>query len=259
MRSILCAVVACALGQAASAAMKTEQIEYKQGDTALQGYIAYDDASEGKRPGVIVVHEWWGHNQHARNQAERLAKLGYVGFAIDMYGKGKLATHPTDAREMATAVRSNPQLATDRFMAAYNYITKHPKVDAERIGATGYCFGGSIILAMARRGVDIDALATFHSALTPIEPSTGKPIKTKILICHGGDDAFIPQADIDAFKKEMADAKADYEFLVLAGAKHSFTNPDADKAGVDGLAYNADADTKSWEAMTALFKKVFGK
>lgn len=259
MRAVMlvCSIVfAC---QTASAALMTESVDYQAGGTSFKGYIAYDDSHAGKLPAVIVVHEWWGHNQHARNQADRLAKLGYIGFAIDMYGEGKVAAHPKDAGEMAAAVRSNPKEAHARFMAAYDFIKKHPKVDSEHVAAIGYCFGGNIVLEMARRGVDLDAVTSFHGALTNLEPGATLNVKAKVLVCHGGDDAFVPQKDIDNFKKEMDAAKADYQFLVLEGAKHSFTNPDADKVGMEGLAYSADADAKSWEAMSALLKRVFGK
>lgn len=259
MRFFVCMLMSAAIAFSASAAIKTEEIIYKQGDASYKGYLAYDDAVAGRKPAIIVVHEWWGHNTHARNQAERAAKLGYVGFAIDMYGEGKTVSHPKDAGEMATAVKSNPKLAHDRFMTAYEYVKTRPEVDADRIAAMGYCFGGSIVLEMARNGVDLDGVVSFHGALIPLDPAAPRNVKAEVLVCNGADDPFITQEHIDAFKKEMTDANAKFEFINLPGAKHSFTSPEADKVGIEGIAYNADADQKSWVAATALFKRVFGK
>jgi dienelactone hydrolase len=255
------AALSLVLGAAAARAeVKTQEMEYKQGDTTLQGFLAYDDAVKGKRPGVLVVHEWWGHNQHARNQAIRLAKAGYVGFALDMYGKGKLATHPQDAQAFMQEAVKDPQVATARFNAALELLKKQPQVDATKIAAIGYCFGGGVVLAMARGGADLVAVATFHGALEPHGPPAEKgKVKPRILVQTGGADPMITAVQVDKFKKEMKDAGAKVEVIVYPKAKHSFTNPDADKAGMDGLAYDADADKKSWDELVKFFKQVFGK
>lgn len=243
---------------AALAAVKTQEVEYKQGDTTLQGFLAYDDAAKGKRPGVLVIHEWWGHNEHARNQAVRLAKAGYVGFALDMYGKGKLATHPKDAQALMEEVMKDPQLVAARFNAALGLLKQQPQVDPEKIAAIGYCMGGSVALAMARSGADLDAVASFHAGLTPSSaPAEKGKVKARILVQTGGADPMVPKAQVDAFKKEMKAAGARFEVVTYPAAKHSFTNPDADKVGMPALAYDAEADRQSWEAMLALLGEVF--
>lgn len=248
-----------ALAGDAHAAVKTKEIEYKQGDTTLQGFMAWDDAAKGKRPGILVVHEWWGHNQHARNQAIRLAKSGYVGFALDMYGKGKVATHPNDAKTFMAEATKDPAVMKARFDAALDVLKKDPHVDPTKIGAIGYCFGGAVVLGMARAGEDLQAVATFHGALATKNPAEPGKVKPRILVMTGGADPNVPPEQVEAFKKEMDAAGAKYQVIVYPGAKHSFTNPDADKMGMDALAYNAEADKKSWAAMLDMFKQVFGK
>jgi dienelactone hydrolase len=222
----------------------------------LQGFLAYDAAAKGKRPGVLVVHEWWGHNQHARNQAIRLAKAGYVGFALDMYGKGKVATHPEDAKSFMVEATKDAAVVKARFDAAREILVKQERVDPARIAAIGYCFGGGVLLAMARAGEDLRAIGTFHGALTPGDAAAEKgKIKTPMLVQTGAADPMIPPAQVAAFKKEMKEAGAKVQVVVYPGAKHSFTNPDAAKAGMDALAYDAAADKKSWARLLEFFKK----
>lgn len=255
------AVVAAVMVSASSARaeVKTREVEYKQGETALQGFVAWDDAVKGKRPGVLVVHEWWGHNQHARNQAMRLAKEGYVAFALDMYGKGKLAQHPKDAQAMMEEATKDPKVVGARFEAALAELKKDALVAADDIGVVGYCMGGAIALAMARSGQDLDAVATFHAGIYPPKvPAKKGAVKPRIQVHTGADDPMVPAAAVEGLEKEMAAAGARLEVVRYPGAKHSFTNPEADKAKVDGLAYNADADAKSWAASMKMFKEVFG-
>jgi dienelactone hydrolase len=240
----------------ALAAMKTQEVEYKQGTTALTGFVAWDDAIKGKRPAVLVVHEWWGHNQHARNQAQRLAKAGYVGFALDMYGKGKLAKHPQDAQAFMAEATKDPAVMRARFDAAVAQVKGLPQVDGSKLAAIGYCFGGSVVLDMARSGEDLAAAATFHGALSS-KLTAPKGLKPRILVMTGGDDPMIGSDKVEAFRKEMTDAGARFEIITYPGAKHSFTNPDADKAGVAGLGYNASADKESWEALLKMLREVF--
>jgi dienelactone hydrolase len=242
----------------AGAEVQTKEVTYKQGDTELQGFLAWDGAAKGRQPGVLVVHEWWGHNQHARNQAIRLAKSGYVGFALDMYGKGKLATHPQDAQAFAAEATKDPAVVKARFLAALDLLKKDPHVDPKRIAAIGYCFGGGIALAMARQGVDLNAVVTFHGALATQQPAAPGAVKARLLVLTGADDPFVPSDQVEAFKKEMAAAGAKLEVVSEPHAKHSFTNPDAAKAGMEQLAYNADADKDSWDRMLKLFAEVFG-
>ena len=241
------------------AEVQTKEVRYKQGDTEHTGFFAWDAQAKGKQPGVIVVHEWWGHNEHARNQAIRLAKAGYVGFALDMYGNGKKTTHPPEAQAFATEATKDPQLVKARFLAALDVLKKDPHVDPERIAAIGYCFGGGIVLAMARQGVDLDAVVSFHGALATQQPAAPGAVKARVLVLNGEDDGMVTADQIAAFKKEMTAAGAKFEFVNLPHAKHSFTNPDADKVGMPALAYNADADKASWERMLKLFAEVFGK
>jgi dienelactone hydrolase len=259
LTKILSAAGACALATAAVAKVQTKEIEYKQGDTVLQGFLAWDDAAKGKRPGVLVVHEWWGHNAHARHQAERLAKAGYVGFALDMYGKGKVATHPKDATAFMQEATKDPEALKARFDAALNVLKEQPQVDADKIAAFGYCFGGGVALNMARAGEDLDAVVTFHGSLKPAgEPAQPGKVKPAILVQAGGADPMVPKEQVEAFEKEMKDAGANVQVVTYPKAKHSFTNPDANKAGVEGLQYDADADKKSWDAAMKFLKKQFG-
>jgi dienelactone hydrolase len=243
----------------AFAEVQTKEVSYKQGDTPHTGFFAWDAQAKGKQPGVIVVHEWWGHNEHARNQAIRLAKAGYVGFAVDMYGNGKKTTHPPEAQAFATEATKDPQLVKARFLAALDVLKKDPHVDPERIAAIGYCFGGGIVLAMARQGVDLDAVVSFHGSLATQQAAAPGAVKARVLVLNGEDDGMVTADQIAAFKKEMSAAGAKFEFVSLPHAKHSFTNPDADKVGMPALAYNAEADKASWERMLKLFAEVFGK
>ena len=238
----------------ASAALKTKVVDYSAGGTELQGYLAWNDAAKGKRPGVLVVHEWWGHNAHARRAAERLANAGYVAFALDMYGKGKVTTHPDQAQAfMAEATKD--ALVPERFDAALAILKSDPHVDTTRIGAIGYCFGGGVVLGMARAGANLKAVGTFHGALATQTPAQPGAIKGKLLIQTGTADPMVTADQVGAFEREMTDAHADFRVIRYPGAKHSFTNPDANKAGVPGLEYNAAADKKSWAELIAFFKK----
>lgn len=241
--------------------ISTQEIDYKSGDTTLKGYLAYDASKSGKRPGVIVVHEWWGHNDYARKRAEMLAELGYTALAIDMYGEGKQAGHPEDAQKFAAASMSNLDEAKARFEAGMEVLKNHESTDPEKIAAIGYCFGGGVVLNMARMGADLDAVVSFHGALQPATPAQKGAFHGRILVCSGADDAMAPREVVDAFKKEMDEAGFDYEFVSYPGAQHSFTNPMADSFGTKfglPLAYNEAADKQSWEAMQKLFSQVFG-
>jgi dienelactone hydrolase len=248
------------LVSSAWAEVKTKEIEYKQGDTPLKGFLAYDDAAKGKRPGVLVVHEWWGMNEHARNQAVRLAKAGYVGFAVDMYGKDKIAAHPADAMAFMKEATKDPKVLGERFTIALDLLKQQPQVDTSKIAAIGYCFGGGVVLAMARSGADLAAVATFHGHLSPDAGPVAQKgkVKSKILVQTGGADAMVPKDQVEAFKKEMADAGVDAKVVVYPSAKHSFTNPNAGKAGMKELAYDADVDKKSWAELLKFLKQTLG-
>ena len=244
----------------ARAEVVTRTEHFKQDNQDLQWFIAYDDTAKAKRPGVLVVHEWWGHNKHAENQAVRLAKAGYVALALDMYGEGKLATHPKDAAAFMGVVMKDQKLMATRFEAALEALKKDPHVDPAKIAAIGYCFGGTVALTMARAGKDLAAVGTFHAGLKPAGPPASKgSVKARILVQTGGADPNIPKEQIEAFEKEMKDADARCEVVVYPEARHSFTNPDADKAGMEALKYDADVDAKSFAKLLAFFGEVFGK
>jgi dienelactone hydrolase len=243
----------------ASAKIVGKEVEYKSDGTTLKGYLAYDNSVKGKRPGVLVVHEWWGHNDYARTRANKLAELGYTAFAVDMYGNAEQADHPKKAGELATAVLSNLDVAEARFTAAMDYLKKQKTVNPEQIAAIGYCFGGGVVLNMALRGVDIDGVASFHGLLPQEAPENAKPT-ADIIVFHGGDDPFVSKEQFDVFKKIMQDTGANYELVVYPGVQHSFTNPDAGKYGKKfdlPLVYNEDADKKSWEQTQAFLNRIF--
>ena len=251
-------VFALSLAGAARAAIKTQEVEYEHGGTKLLGFLAYDDAAQGKRPGVMVVHEWWGHNDYARRRAEQLARLGYVGFAIDMYGKGVQAKTIEEAGKMAGQFKNDRRLMRERAAAGLEALKKQQQVDASKVAAIGYCFGGTVALELARSGADVVAVATFHAALDTPNAADAKKIKGKVIVFHGADDPFVPTEQVHAFVKEMQDAKTDWQFVAYGGAVHSFTNPDVDRIGLQGAAYNRNADRRSWKAMQTFFEDVFG-
>lgn len=242
------------------AAIKEETFEYKVGDTVMTGYMAYDDSIAGPRPGVLVVHEWWGHNAYARKRARMLAELGYTGFALDMYGDGKVATHPEDAGKFAGEVRKNMKVATERFNTAREILQKNKFTDPNKIAAIGYCFGGGVVLAMARSGMDLKGVVSFHGSLGTDNPAKKGMVKAQVLVLHGAEDPFTKPEEIAAFKNEMETAGVNYKFIAYPGAKHSFTNPEADNFGKQfnlPLAYNEKADKESWQAMQTFLKNVF--
>jgi dienelactone hydrolase len=243
----------------AQAALKTELIDYRDGDTLLEGYLAYDDTLTGKRPGVLIVHEWWGMNDYVKWRAEQLARLGYVAFALDMYGKGKTTHSAHEASRLAGPFRINRAIGRARAAAGLEILRKRPEVDPARIAAIGYCFGGSIVLEMARGGADLKGVASFHGGLSTPKPEDAKNIKGKVLVLHGADDPFESPAEIAAFQDEMRRAGVDWQMNIYGGAVHSFTNPDAGKTGLDGVAYNEKADRRSWQAMLAFFDEILGK
>jgi len=256
MKRILVLTAALLVAAAvASATVRTRDVEYAQDGTKLRGHLAWDDAVKGKVPGVLVVHEWWGQNAHARKQAERLARAGYVALALDMYGDGKVAEHPKDAQAFAAEATKDPAVVAARFHAARTLLESDPHVDAKRIAAIGYCFGGGVVLDMARAGEPLAAVATFHGALGTDHPAAVGAVKAPLLVMAGGADEFVPAAQRKQFEDEMKAAHADYQVIVYPGVKHSFTNPDAGTRGMPQLAYDANADRKSWASMLAFFKR----
>lgn len=244
----------------ASSELKHVDVEYTADSVTMKGYLVYDDAVKGRRPGVLVVHEWWGYNDYARHRATMLAELGYTALAIDMYGDGKQATHPDDAAKFSAAVMKDMPVAKDRFLAALKLLKQQETVDTNNIGAIGYCFGGGVVLNMIRMGVDLKGAVTFHASLGAAVQAKKGAVKTKLLVCHGAADAFASKEVVANFKKEMRDDGIDFTFRTYAGAQHGFTNPAADTYGKKfkiPLSYNAKADHRSWADMKAFFKRVF--
>jgi dienelactone hydrolase len=241
----------------ASAEIKSNEVEYTENGVKLKGFIAWDDAIKEKRPGILVVHEWWGINDYVRGRAKELAALGYVAFALDMYGEGESTIHPEKASEMMENLKKNEALLLSRARAGLGILRNNPNVDKSNIAVIGYCFGGYVTLKLAYAGEDIKAAVSFHGAL-PVPEDTSK-IKSEILICHGEKDTFIPPETVKSVKDALDKGKIKYKFISYPGAMHAFTVPDAGKKGVKGLEYNENADKGSWKEMQDLFNRVFKK
>jgi dienelactone hydrolase len=235
-------------------------VQYKVGDVTLKGYIAFDNSVKGKRPAVIVVHEWWGLNEYPKKRAEMLAKLGYVAFAADMYGDGKTVDNPTDAQKSAGESMKDPNLLKSKFLAAVDVVKGDEHVDPSKIAAIGYCYGGGVVLNMARAGVDLNGVVSFHGSLGAVIPAQAGNVKAKILVCSGAADKFISEKAVDDFKKEMKEAGADLQYVAYEGALHAFSNPAATAIGKKfnmPIAYNEKADKGSWTEMQKFLKTVF--
>ena len=249
-------------GQRATAAVIGKNVEYSAQGVVLKGFLAYDDKIQGKRPGILVVHEWWGLNDYARKRAKMLAGLGYTALAVDMYGEGKQAMHPADAGKFSGEIMKNFDVGKARFLAAEDFLKNQPTVDPDRIGAVGYCFGGGVVLNMARQGADLKAVASFHGSLQAVKPAEPGMVKAKIRVYTGGIDKFVPAEAVEAFNKEMLEAKADYIIKVYPGALHAFSNPEATRLGKQfnlPLAYDKKADKESWQDMRKFFDTAFKK
>ncbi|MBI3089377.1 MAG: dienelactone hydrolase family protein [Candidatus Tectomicrobia bacterium] len=256
MRYASAALLVLLLSIGAQAALRTEAVEYRQGDTLLQGYLAYDTDFQGKRPGVLVVHEWWGLVDYPKNRAEELAKLGYVAFALDMYGKGKSGATPQEAGQLAGAIRGNVDLMRARAQAALEALKRHERTDPRRTAAVGYCFGGGVALELARSGADLKGVVTFHGSLATQRPQDAKNIKGRVLVLHGSEDRSVTPAHVAAFQEEMRSAGVDWQLNIYSGATHAFSNPAA-RMPERGLAYHEQAATRSWEAMKLFLADIF--
>jgi len=238
---------------------KEENITYNGDNATLDGYVVYDEGTDKKRPAVLVVPEWWGLTEYPKSRARDLAKLGYVAFAVDIYGNGKTADNPDSATKYSTEFYKDPQMAKRRIDAAIAKIKSYSQVDTLNIAAVGYCFGGGLLLNTVRLGDELKGVVSFHGMLIGTQADKNL-LRSKILVCHGGADPFVPQKDVDLFKKQMDSIGASYELKVYEGAKHAFTNPDATRLGEKfklPLAYNAAADTASWNDMKTFFGTIF--
>ena len=254
---LLPVLIIAALAATAHAKVHTQLVEYKMGADVLEGYLAYDDAVKGKRPGVLVVHAWMGLDDNARHRAEMLAQLGYVAFAADIYGKGVRPTSRDEAGKLAGKYKSDRALLRGRVNAGLAQLFLDPRVDTKRVAAIGYCFGGTTVLELARSGAQVAGVVTFHGGLDSPAPADAKNIKGKVLVLHGAADPFEKPADFAAFQKELADAKVDWQLVEYGGAVHCFTDHTAGSDASSGCAYDASADARSWAAMRAFFDEIF--
>jgi len=239
--------------------LKEETVTYTARGVTMNGYVVYDATKEGKRPGVLVVHEWWGLNDYPKMRARKLAELGYIAMAVDMYGNGKTADNPDDAGKMAGPFYQNPQMAKARFDAALNKFKSYSQVDTNNLAAIGYCFGGGIVLNMARLGENLNGVVSFHGSLVGTQADKNL-LKAKILVCHGAADQFVKPEEVARFKKQMDSIGADYTFKQYPNASHAFTNPNATPVGQKfkiPIAYNGAADSASWSDMKDFFAKIF--
>lgn len=241
----------------ASAEIKRETIEYRDRDTVLEGVLVYDTAASGKRPGVLVVHQWKGLGDYELKRAEMLAQLGYVAFCADIYGKGVRATNPQDAGQLAGKYKNDRALLRARVNAALATLSQQSTVDTARVAAIGYCFGGTTVLELARSGANLRGIVSFHGGLNTPTPADAKNIHAKVLALHGADDPFVPPAEVEGFAKEMRDAKVDWQLVSYGGAVHSFTDFGAGSDNSKGAAYNERADHRSWQAMKTFFAEIF--
>ena len=239
------------------AKIRTQTVDYQSDGVKLQGFLAYDDAQKAKRPAVLVVHEWWGLNDYPKKRAEQLAKLGYVAFAADIYGKGVVAKTPEEAGKLASQFSKDRLLTRKRVAAALDVLKKNDLVDASKIAAIGYCFGGMVALELARSGADIKGVVGFHALLDTPRPDDERNIKGKILILTGANDKAVPPEMRQAFQKEMDNAGVDWQMNIYSGAVHAFTNPASGNDPTTNVAYNANADRSSFEAMKLFFKEIF--
>jgi len=256
--SIFTLVIACTAAVSdARAEIRSETVTYQDGGETLTGNLYWDDSISGKRPGVLVVHEWWGLNEYARWRAGQLAEMGYVAFAADMYGGNKVTTHPSEAQEWMTATTSNLGAWRQRALAGLEQLKKFELTDSSRLAAIGYCFGGTTVMQLAYTGAGLKGVVSFHGSLPPPNGDEASMIKGRVLVEHGNDDAFVPPERVNAFKAAMAEAGVDLTFHGHDGARHAFTNPDAGNFGIDNLKYDPDADESSWRSMQQMFAQIF--
>ena len=254
--SALAAILALALP--ASARVKTEMVEYKQGDAVLQGYVSYDESVTGKRPGIVVIHDWMGVTDDTRMRTEMLARLGYVALAADIYGKGVRPKNNEEAQAEAGKFYKDRALLRARGKAALDFLMSRPEVDPSQVAVMGYCFGGGASLELAMSGAPLKGVVTFHGSLPTGTPEDAKNIKGKVLILHGADDPFVKQSDVTAFMDEMRKAGVDWELVQYSGAVHGFTVRRSGNDPSKGMAYDPEADRRSWQAMKDFFAEVFG-
>jgi dienelactone hydrolase len=257
MKKLATFALAALTAGAALAEVKTRLVEYRDGDVVLEGYLAWDDAVKGTRPGVLIVHQWMGVTDNERMRAGQLAALGYVALAADVYGKGVRPANAQEAGALAGTYKGDRTLLRARVAAGLAELKRQPLVDAPRIAAIGYCFGGTAVLELARSGADVAGVVSFHGGLDSLKPADGRNIRAKLLVLHGADDPFVPAADIAAFQQELRQAGVDWQMVYYSGAVHSFTQKEAGSDNSRGAAYNERADRRSWQAMRDFFAEIF--
>jgi dienelactone hydrolase len=255
---LLTAAMVFPLASAAGAAVRMEPYPYGKGGVSLVGQVAWDDALKGPRPAILVVHEWWGLNDFARDRAKTLASMGYLALAADIYGEGFQTKDPAIARELAGTFREGDRaLLRERVGLALAALKAHPLADKGRVAAIGYCFGGTAVLELARSGAELNGVVSFHGGLATQVPASAGGIKAKVLVLHGADDPSVPPADVQAFQEEMRRSGADWQMVAYGGAVHTFTNPAAGNDPSRGSAYNEKAALRSWEHMKVFFAEIF--
>jgi dienelactone hydrolase len=257
--ALACAVVLAGAAGPALAAVKTETIEYEHDGTQLQGHLAYDDAVEGQRPGVVVVHEWWGLNAYAVQRAEMLAELGYIAFAVDMYGTDKVTEHGAQAEEWMSQITANVDRWRERALLGLQLLRQQDRVDPQRVAAIGYCFGGATVMQMAYAGADLDGVVSFHGSLPTPAEGQEPDVKAQVMVAHGNADSFVPAEQVGAFTEALTRLGVGFRFYGYEDVQHSFTNPDAERFGIPNLKYDAAADQHSWVAMKAFFEEIFAQ
>lgn len=259
MKVVLTVIAVLAMALSSAAEVKTETVEYKQGDVVLQGYLSYDPALSGKRPAVLVIHDWLGVSDNTKMRAEQLAALGYVALAADIYGKGVRPANSQEASAEAGKYFKDRPLLRARARAGLDYLAGLPRVDASRMAVMGYCFGGGAALELARSGAPLKGVVTFHGSLSTPTPGDAKNIKGKVLVLHGADDPYVKQEDVKAFMDEMRAGGVNWELVQYSGAVHSFTIKSAGNDNSKGAAYNEQADRRSWQAMKDFFEEVLAQ
>lgn len=257
MKTFILALLAVLIVVPSPGEVKMEKVTYKQGDTVLEGFIAYNPELKGPRPGVVLVHDWMGVGEYVQMRARQIAEMGYVAFVADIYGKGVRPANVQEASKQAGIYRGDRPLLRARAQAALDQLTANKRVDAQRVAAIGYCFGGGTVLELARSGAQVRGVISFHGNLDTPNPDDAKQIKGKVLVLHGGDDPYVPAAAVEAFQKEMRDAHVDWEFTAYGGAVHAFSQKGAGDDPSKGAAYNASADARSFDRMKSFFVEVF--
>lgn len=256
MKQLLTLALALAASFSASAKVQSQSIQYKDGETTLEGVLYFDDKAKGARPGVVVVHEWMGLDDYAKSRARQLAEQGYIALAADIYGQGVKVSDMKQAAEISGRFKGDRPLLRRRVRAAYDTLVGQKNVDKDKMLAIGFCFGGTTVLELARSGAPVAGVVSFHGGLDTPTPADAKNIKGKVLVLHGAIDPFVKPAEVDAFQKEMNDAKVDYQFIAYGGAVHKFSNPEAGDNVASGAAYDKMADQRSQKAMKTFFDEI---